>query len=148
MGNYLTHTVGSTPLGLDPFIGTAALTALLADLSTTAQKQEAVDEAIEAGEGVIDSYIGSRYSVPVSPVPEALEAATGALAVEHLYQRGKGVPEIVRTRADNVRAWLKDVAKGLAILDGSTLSDDATDASGVILSDTEDAVMSRENLSW
>jgi phage gp36-like protein len=148
MGLYVSHTVGSdSDLGLRPFIGLEALDGLLRDLPSTAEKQAAVDEAIKGAESIVNSYLADRYELPITPPPRSLVRATGILAVEDLYGRGVSTPTQVTERADTVRSWLADVANETASLDHGTEEADIEDADNMILSSTEDRVMTRDDLS-
>lgn len=61
----------------------------------------------------LDSYFATKFPVPLSPVPPIVEAATITLAREALDRQGR---DHVTKAADRVRAWAKDVAKGVATL--------------------------------
>lgn len=77
-----------------------------------------VDAAIAMAEGVVDSYLQSKVSVPLDPVPEAVKGATVDIAIWRLFSRrgydedsaDKGI--VLRWKA--AMAWLQDVATGRA----------------------------------
>jgi phage gp36-like protein len=73
--------------------------------------QRAVDDASSE----MDSYLASRYRLPLTAAPVVLSVVCADIARFLLY---KDQPlEEVRKRAEDARAWLKDLAKGYASLD-------------------------------
>jgi len=77
------------------------------------------DAALEWASGVIDSYLGERFSVPVSEAYTAARAMLAevelALAEWLLWSRhGQSVPEGVAAKQDQMMRWLRDVADGKA----------------------------------
>lgn len=72
-----------------------------------------IDDAIEAGDAVIDSYIRSRYAVPLTAVPTTVKWAAVDLAIFMLFNRRAGefeIPEGVGVRHDAVLRWLQGIA--------------------------------------
>ena len=77
----------------------------------TAVAQRAIDDAASE----MDSYLASRYRLPLTAAPAVLLVVCADIARFLLY---KDRPtEEVRKRAEDARAWLKDLAKGYASLD-------------------------------
>lgn len=77
-----------------------------------------VTRALEAADGEIDSYLASRYTLPLASTPSILRDCAADIARYRLHDRG--VPDIV---ADNYKArvaWLRDVATGRASLGAAT----------------------------
>lgn len=73
--------------------------------------QRAVDDATSE----MDSYLASRYRLPLTAPPAVLKVVCADIARFLLY---KDQPlEEVRKRAEDARTWLKDLAKGYASLD-------------------------------
>jgi len=73
--------------------------------------QRAIDDASSE----MDSYLATRYRLPLPSEPPVLLVVCADIARFILY---KDAPlEEVRKRAEDARAWLKDLAKGFANLD-------------------------------
>ena len=74
--------------------------------------------AIEQADALINTYIGGRYTVPVTlvPLPQILRDASGNLAVCNLFDRRRemDVPEGVERRRKSILQLLKDIAAGTA----------------------------------
>lgn len=73
--------------------------------------QRAIDDASSE----MDSYLASRYRLPLPVDPPVLKVVCADIARYRLYE-DKATEEVTK-RADDARAWLKDVAKGYAHLD-------------------------------
>lgn len=77
-----------------------------------------VAEAISRAGGEIDSYLGSRYAVPLSPVPAQIKGLAVDLALFHLYARRNLAPGVRRQKYEAALSFLRQVAKGEAVLEG------------------------------
>jgi phage gp36-like protein len=76
---------------------------------------DVVTAAIAAAGDTIDSYIGTRYALPLATVPGALRKVAQDLARYELYTvEPLG---IVVDKRDAAVAWLKDISAGRAALD-------------------------------
>lgn len=51
------------------------------------------DDALEAADVEIDSYLGERYTLPLSSVPKIINHVAADLAVINLFNRRNGPPE-------------------------------------------------------
>lgn len=107
----------------DRFESDAALAYLTDTADTTgASDTTRVNEAIEHGEGLLNSYLATTYEVPVDVSADTALAAflknkTVDLAVYHVASRpGTEIPTQLQQLYDNVVAWLKDFADGDAVL--------------------------------
>jgi len=68
--------------------------------------------AIEAAGAEIDSYLATRYDVPIdAPVPAIIGQVASDIVRYRLYD--DAAPEEVRQRYEDARRWLQDAAKGL-----------------------------------
>lgn len=74
-----------------------------------------VASAIETASSIIDSYIGTRYALPLATVPATLKAICEDLARHALYTVEP--MKIVIDNRDAAIARLKDIARGIASLD-------------------------------
>lgn len=81
-----------------------------------------VSDACDAASQEADSYLATRYAVPVTatPLPEHLVQSVCDIARYRLYA-GAADPEVQNRYAQAV-AWLKDVSAGRALLPGVPLS--------------------------
>jgi len=75
-----------------------------------------VDRACVLAQGVVDSYLGAKYAVPLNPPPPAVVDATGAIAMYKLSEGADTLTEEKRRRYEDAIAWLKDVSSGKASL--------------------------------
>lgn len=113
-------------------VGGAARLLELSDLANEGELDEdVVDSAIADAEAEIDSYVGHRYAVPLSPVPGVIAAHAAAWAARILRRnRYNGQPlqdDLDREEID--RKWLAGVADGTISLG---IEPGARAASGVI----------------
>ena len=74
--------------------------------------------ALDAADGEIDSYLASRYALPLASTPSILRDCAVDLARYRLHDRG--VPEIVEANYKARIAWLRDVSSGRASLGAIT----------------------------
>lgn len=104
-----------------------------------------VTAAIAAAANTIDSYIGTRYALPLATVPGAIAKVAQDLARYELYTVEP--LKIVTDRRDAAIAWLKDIAAGRAALDmPAPLAADASQSGNEVLFDGGDRGMSRAEL--
>lgn len=114
-----------------------------------AVNQAVVDQAIAAADTLINGYIGERYSIPFSGVPELLKTLALDLTVYRLYlRRKKGEPpEAVKAAHDNALKLLRDVQAGKLSLGVTDTGQPVPQATGVAPSiTTSDRLFSRTTL--
>lgn len=92
------------------------LVQLTDDAGTGVVDTAVVSQAIALADAKIDSYIGKKHAMPLSPVPDVVKDASVVLALCRLYDRRDGPEPGLDKRQDRVIAWLKDVAGGRATL--------------------------------
>jgi phage gp36-like protein len=73
-----------------------------------------LEKALSTASGEINSYLATRYSIPVSPVPNILKTYCIDIAWYRLAQNN--APEQYATRYNNAIARLKDIEKGQMLL--------------------------------
>lgn len=73
-----------------------------------------VARALADADAEINGYLSTRYTLPLSPVPAALEKLACDIARYQLFENA--VTEIVKERFDNAIRFLKDVAAGRVTL--------------------------------
>ena len=94
-----------------------------------------IEAILEAASGVVDSYIGSRFTLPVTVWGVDITKCTAEIAAYMLMKRrgftpGSSDAEQLRIAYDDSIAWLKDVAKGLATPYGVTQSNESGSVDG------------------
>ncbi|MFC1601795.1 gp436 family protein [Candidatus Sumerlaeota bacterium] len=76
--------------------------------------------ALERADGLIDAYLGRRYVVPVSPVPDIVRELAVDLAVYALHQtRRETLSERDRRAYEDALAFLRDAAAGRVELEAT-----------------------------
>ncbi|PKN71196.1 MAG: DUF1320 domain-containing protein [Deltaproteobacteria bacterium HGW-Deltaproteobacteria-12] len=94
------------------------LVQLTDDVNTGDIDTYVVSRAIADADAEIDSYCGSRYTMPFSPVPVIIRKLSVDMAVYNLFTRRSvlKIPEDRQKRYDNAIRFLKDVARELISL--------------------------------
>jgi len=106
---------------IQAWLGTAAYVALTDDAGTGSADTAKVDQARLGAEGEVNSYLATRYQVPIdvsaeSEVSAVLKTFVLDLAAYRLHSRRPPVPaDVVRRRSEAVE-WLTRVAGGLVQL--------------------------------
>ena len=76
-----------------------------------------VTQAIEDAQGVIDSYLGVVYAVPIpAPIPDVLRQYCVTMAVYFLCKGRRALTPETIDNYDKAIAWLKAVVAGTATL--------------------------------
>ncbi|NJD38445.1 MAG: DUF1320 domain-containing protein [Geobacter sp.] len=77
-----------------------------------------INREISRVDGIIDGYLRSRYTLPLSEVPPELAGYAEDMAIARIYgcMPERTVPEDVTRASKEATAWLRDVQKGLASL--------------------------------
>lgn len=107
-----------------PYATTTDLTRFgLPSTALTGVSSTTQEEAISAASALADSYLRSRYDLPLTSYGDDLTQCVCALAAETLLTSrgldpGRANGDVILTRADNARAWLKDVSAGRASVSG------------------------------
>ena len=92
------------------------LAELTADSGDTPDSQVA-DEAIHRADAEIDAYLGMRYTLPLSPLPDQVKGLSIDMALYHLYSRRSVVPTVRRQKYEAAISFLKLVAEGEAVVE-------------------------------
>lgn len=108
----------STQTDLEEQISQAELIELTDDAGSGAVDATAVARAIADADAEIDSYCGSRYTMPFSPVPVIIRKFSVDMAIYNLFSRRSvlKVPEERQKRYDNAIRFFRDLAKGMISL--------------------------------
>lgn len=75
-------------------------------------------------DSMIDSYLGGRYALPITPIPTVLMATACDLARYWLYD--DAAPERVRDSYEDAVGFLKDVSAGRVLLQLPAAAADAS----------------------
>lgn len=107
-----------------------------------------VTEAIAQADSEIDSYLGIRYSVPLSPVPDVVKKLSVDMAIYNLYSRR--VEEIPATRADRYKnsiRLLEGISKGTVSIGEKIEPEEAVSGDQPQVSTSEsDRIFTRDKL--
>lgn len=77
----------------------------------------AIQNALLSASATMDGYIGSRYTLPLSTVPETLKVYCVDIALYYMMRlRALGDIEDTRQRYTDAIAFLKDLVRGLVSL--------------------------------
>jgi len=79
-----------------------------------------VAEAITQADAEIDAYLGTRYALPLAPVPPQVKGLSVDMTVYHLYSRRSVAPSVRRQRYEAAVSFLKQVAAGNVVLEGAS----------------------------
>ncbi len=95
------------------------------------------NDAISKADAEIDSYLGVKYVVPVSPTPDQVKALSVDVAIYNLYSRHNIVPHVRQQRYEAAVAFLKQVASGATVIVGPagempTLAKEVTDSTSAV----------------
>ena len=96
-----------------------------------------IADAISKADAEINSYLGVKYVVPVSPTPDQVKALSVDLAIYHLYSRHSIVLPVRQQKYEAAVAFLKQVAAGQAVIMGpggesATVAHEVADATSAL----------------
>ena len=95
---------------------------LTADEGEQSANTENLNAVIDQSEGEADGYIGSRYPVPLDPVPPVVKAFVLDIAVYRLKGRRQGVEEgsDAHRRYQDALKFFEKISKGIISLGANT----------------------------
>ena len=116
MGNYAITTELKAR-----FENTAAVAHVTDSEDDATPNENVLSEALNAAEGIIDSYVGRRHSTPVAVSGDTvlanwMKSMTLDIGVYRLLQRGGVIPDAIIRSYEEVIDWLKAVGNGDAVL--------------------------------
>lgn len=88
------------------------------DEDTGSINMDHVDDAITGAGSLIDTYLGGRFPLPLSPVPEIVKSMAVDIAVYKISSRRGSAPDEARTKFEDAVKLLKSISTGQAILPG------------------------------
>jgi phage gp36-like protein len=96
-----------------------------------------IADVISKADAEIDSYLGVKYVVPISPPSDQVKALSVDLAIYHLYSRHSIMRPVRQQKYDAAVAFLKQVSVGQAVIMGpegesATVAHEVTDATSAI----------------
>ena len=112
----MAHCTENDLLTLIPQKELAELTAESGDTPDS----QIVTEAVNRADAEIDAYLGSRYALPLTPVPDQVKGLSIDMALYHLYSRRSVAPQVRRQKYEAAVSFLKQVAAGEAVLEGAS----------------------------
>lgn len=100
-----------------------------------------VDNALADASAEIDSYLGTLFAVPITPVPANLLRIACVIARYRLL--GDAATEVARRDYEDARAFLRDVAAGRAKLEGAATLTAAAETAGTVTLVSDERLFSR-----
>ena len=97
-------------------ITTAELVKLTDDAKTGAVDDAKVTAALDAASATVDAYAGARYTLPLQ-TSEKIKQLTIDLAIYQLEKRRRRIREATQSARDDAVSFLRDLARGKAVLD-------------------------------
>ncbi len=95
----------------------------------------AVDSALSDASGLMDSYLSTRYTLPLVDYPDLLKRLCADIAVYWLAEDGGGTTEEKRQRYEDALQWLGRIANGKAELNIIDSDDESDTPAGTVASD-------------
>lgn len=92
---------------------------------------DVVSAALEHADNIINGYLRSRYSVPLTAVPDLVR--TWAVAIARYFLHRYGAPDYVEHDYKDALAALKDVAAGRITLPAADDGETPTSGTGSVL---------------
>lgn len=105
---------------------------------------QTLTQTIADADSLIDSYVGSKYQTPLSPVPQIITYI--ACDITRFMLWDDNAPEEVRARYNDAIARLKDIAKGMMKLPSTTVVAPDNPSGGVDYY-AEERVFTRDSLA-
>lgn len=118
------------------------------DMDPEADKTAIVTRAIADADALIDSYLGVKYLVPLTTVPDIVRTRSVDLAIWNLGSRRWGnmsAPTVFETNYNAAVQHLKDIARGTAVLSVPDPAEN-TGRTGTTAITSETRVCSRDSL--
>lgn len=104
---------------------------------------DAVGRALAAADGVIDAYLGGRYALPLSSVPDQVVTLACEIAIYKLHPYD-AAPKLKEDH-DAAMRMLRDIADGRVRLNAAGIETPGTGGTGARMTDRE-RPMTAENM--
>jgi phage gp36-like protein len=104
-----------------------------------------LNRSLEDADAIINSYLQTRYTLPLASVPPRIVEVACDIARYKLFE--DRVTDIVRQRYVDAIAWLKDVAAGKASLGLDAAGVETESESGTVDYEANDRVFNQDALA-
>ena len=104
-----------------------------------------LNRALDDADAIINSYLQTRYTLPLASVPPRIVEVACDIARYKLYE--DRVTDIVRQRYSDAIAWLKDVSSGRAGLGLDAAGVETTQDTGAVDYRANERVFDRDTLA-
>lgn len=105
-------SVYASQADIDDLYGTDLLLRIADPNKTGSPDATIVERGLQSADDLINSYVSTRYNLPLSTVPNVLRDCAIDIAVYKIALERARRTEEMRTRYDDWMAWLKDLAVG------------------------------------
>ncbi len=106
--------------------------------------QSAVETALNDADELINAYVAAKHALPLSVVPASLKRISCELARYFLYREVK--PEELEKSYEKNLTFLKDIARGVVILECSESGQTPQQSDDVIFSGSSDRLFSHRQM--
>lgn len=106
---------------------------------------DVTDEAIADADAEIDSYVMTRYSVPLNPVPAIIKKQSVDIAIYNICSRRQRVSDEVRQRYEDVIKFLEKVPAGKVGIAGAA-SAPASSSNDAVTITSNTKIFSRDKM--
>ncbi len=104
-----------------------------------------VGRALSDADELIDGYVAKLYALPLSSVPPRLTKIACDIARYYLHGKAAEKDDPVWRAYNDAITWLKDVAKGLVVLEADGVAPEQS-GGGEVQITTPDRVFTRDSL--
>lgn len=106
--------------------------------------QEKIEVALQDAAEVINSYVAAKHALPLSVIPPSLKRICCNLALYFLYKDVK--PADVRQSYEDAVIYLKDVSKGIVVLEDSQTGAAPKQSDDVVYRGSSERLFSRKKM--
>ena len=129
-----------TQTDIENRIGATILIQLTDDDGDGVADASVVNKAISDAEAEVNGYVGTRYSVPLDPVPAIVSRWTTSIAVYLVYQHRRGASETVQYEYEQTVKALDKVSRGLITLGANEPETTTPEVGGVTVDAPEPVI--------
>lgn len=105
------------------------------DVATGAIDTDVIDRVLSDADAQIDGYLKARYKLPLAATPPLIADLAQVIACWKLHRFDP--PQKVKDDYNEAIRSLKDISRGLMVLDVAGLEPESSGASGVQITDRE-----------
>ncbi|KXF92091.1 gp436 family protein [Phaeobacter inhibens] len=116
------------------------------EIATGQVDQGIVARAVDDADAEIDGYLKGRYRLPLSTTPPLVAALSRQISIWNLHTFD--APEKIEQDYKNAIAKLKDIAKGVIVLDVAGIEPQSSGSSGVMVTDRERPLSADSLKGW